>query len=111
MLTHEEAKKFYDRFGSKQDWQRFYESRAVDDLIAHLKLNQAQSVFEFGCGTGRLAEILLDHFLPVKASYTGVDISTTIGLPQPESPGQIRKPGSDYPDQWRIKAALRNKKL
>ena len=78
MLTHEEAKTFYDRFGSKQDWQRFYESRAVDDLIAHLKLNQAQSVFEFGCGTGRLAEILLDHFLPVKAAYTGVDISTTM---------------------------------
>ena len=78
MLTHEEAKIFYDRFGSKQDWQRFYESRAVDDLIAHLKLNQAQSVFEFGCGTGRLAEILLDHFLPVKAAYTGVDISTTM---------------------------------
>ena len=78
MLTHEEAKTFYDRFGSKQDWQRFYESRAVDDLNAHLKLNQAQSVFEFGCGTGRLAEILLDHFLPVKAAYTGVDISTTM---------------------------------
>ncbi len=78
MLTHEEARIFYDRFGSKQDWQRFYESRAVDDLIAHLKLNQAQSVFEFGCGTGRLAEILLDHFLPVKAAYTGVDISTTM---------------------------------
>lgn len=78
MLTHEQAKIFYDRFGSKQDWQRFYESRAVDDLIAHLKLNQAQSVFEFGCGTGRLAEILLDHFLPVKATYTGVDISTTM---------------------------------
>jgi SAM-dependent methyltransferase len=78
MLTHEQAKIFYDRFGSKQDWQRFYESRAVDDLIAHLKLDQAQSVFEFGCGTGRLAEILLDHFLPVKAAYTGVDISTTM---------------------------------
>jgi SAM-dependent methyltransferase len=78
MLTHDEAKKFYDRFGSKQDWQWFYESRAMDDLIAHGAFHEARAVFEFGCGTGHLAEILLDHYLPLDAIYTGVDISSTM---------------------------------
>jgi hypothetical protein len=59
MLSHEQAQAFYERFGKKQDWQRFFEDAAVADLIEHLALAQANSVIEFGCGTGRLAESLL----------------------------------------------------
>ena len=59
MISHEEARVFYDKFGSKQDWQRFYEDPAVRDLIGHLSLDAAGSVIEFGCGTGRVAESLL----------------------------------------------------
>ena len=33
MLTRDEARAFYDRFGSKQDWQSIYEGRALRDLM------------------------------------------------------------------------------
>ena len=78
MLSHEEAQAFYDRFGSKQDWQRFYEDRATTDLIDHASFEDAQSVFEFGCGTGRFAATLLAHHLPPTARYLAVDISSTM---------------------------------
>jgi ubiquinone/menaquinone biosynthesis C-methylase UbiE len=78
MISHEEARVFYDRFGSKQDWQRFYEDPAVRDLIGHLSLEAAGSVIEFGCGTGRVAESLLAHHLPPEAMYLGLDVSSTM---------------------------------
>ena len=78
MLSHGQAKKFYDFFGSAQDWQRFYEDAAVNDLTAHLSLKNARQLFEFGCGTGRLAEKLLENHLGPDARYTAVDISTTM---------------------------------
>ncbi len=78
IFSHEQARAFYDRFGSRQDWQRFYEDRAIADLIAQLSLQDAQAVFEFGCGTGRLAEILLQRELPSTAHYVGVDVSATM---------------------------------
>ncbi len=74
----DDAKRFYDRFGKKQDWQAFYESRAVDELISHADFEHARSVFEFGFGTGSLAKRLLSRYLPQEASYTGIDISTTM---------------------------------
>jgi ubiquinone/menaquinone biosynthesis C-methylase UbiE len=77
-FSHDEARVFYDRFGSKQDWQRFYEKSAVTDLVRSLDLGSAKSVFEFGCGTGWLAESLLSDHLPADARYTGIDISTTM---------------------------------
>ena len=78
MLTHEQARAFYNRFGKKQDRQGFYEDRAIGALIAHGNFREATAVFEFGCGTGRFAETLLkDHLLP-GAAYTGVDISQTM---------------------------------
>lgn len=77
-LSHDEARAFYDRFGTKQDWQRFYEDRAIVDLIEHAGLDQAQWVVEFGCGTGRLAEILLAQYLPPTSHYTALDISGTM---------------------------------
>ncbi len=77
-LTHEQARVFYDRFGAKQDWQRFYEDRAISDMIAHAAFETARFVLEFGCGTGRLAKILLDHHLPDEARYLGIDVSSTM---------------------------------
>ncbi len=74
----DDARQFYDRFGAKQDWQSFYENPAVDNLIAHAGFEQAHAVFEFGFGTGRLAERLLSEYMPQDASFTGVDISTTM---------------------------------
>lgn len=77
-LSHDEARAFYDRFGAKQDWQRYYEDRAVADLIAHASFERAESVLEFGCGTGRLAEMLLARHLPATARYLALDISATM---------------------------------
>ncbi len=77
-LTVEEARDFYDRFGTKQDKQTFYEKPALDVLVANATLSDAQSVFEFGCGTGRFALELLRQHLPSTAHYLGIDISTTM---------------------------------
>ena len=80
-LTRADARAFYDRFGSKQDGQAFYEDAAVQDLVAHAEFEKAAAVFEFGCGTGRFAERLLATHLSPTAAYLGCDISTTmIGL-------------------------------
>ncbi len=77
-LSKEEAKAFYDRFGAKQDRHAFYEDRATADLIAHAEFAAARRVFEFGCGTARFAEQLLDSHLPATCSYEAVDISSTM---------------------------------
>lgn len=77
-LTTVEAKAFYDRFGAKQDAQAFYEDRALDPLITHADFQHAHAVFEFGCGTGRLAARLLGTTLPEDCRYFGVDISETM---------------------------------
>jgi len=77
-LSHAAARALYDRIGRWQDTQRFYEDEATADLIAHADLHQAQSVFEFGVGTGRLAARLLSDHLPATARYFGIDISATM---------------------------------
>jgi SAM-dependent methyltransferase len=77
-LSHAAARALYDRIGRWQDTQRFYEDEATADLIAHADLHQAQSVFEFGVGTGRLAARLLRDHLPATAHYLGIDISATM---------------------------------
>jgi ubiquinone/menaquinone biosynthesis C-methylase UbiE len=77
-LSHAEARAVYDRAGRKQDRHRFYEDRATQKAVCYANLNTAESVFEFGCGTGRFAEMLLDHHLPATASYVGVDGSPTM---------------------------------
>jgi ubiquinone/menaquinone biosynthesis C-methylase UbiE len=80
-LSHAAARAVYDRIGGWQDTQRFYEDCATGDLIAHADFQHAQSVFEFGAGTGRIAERLLRDHLPATAHYLGIDISTTmVGL-------------------------------
>ncbi len=77
-LSHEQARTFYDRFGSKQDAQGFYENQALAVAIEHGDFEHATSVLEFGCGTGRFAEALLNDHLPPDAKYRGVDVSATM---------------------------------
>jgi ubiquinone/menaquinone biosynthesis C-methylase UbiE len=77
-LSHAEARAFYDRLGSKQDWQKFFEDPATGDLVEALALGSAQSVVEFGCGTGRLAETLLTKHLPPTCRYIAIDASPTM---------------------------------
>lgn len=74
-LTHDEAKAVYDRIGSLLDAEFFMERRVYDELINHSRFEEARAVFEFGPGTGRLAEILLRDYLPPEATYLGVDVS------------------------------------
>ncbi len=78
MLSHEQAKAFYDHFGRKQDWQSFYEDVATTALVRNGEFDKAGAVIEFGCGTGRFAERLLEEYLPEKAGYVGLDISNTM---------------------------------
>lgn len=77
-LSPEEAKRFYDRLGSLQDWQRFYENAALEDLMAHAAFGSARAMLEFGCGTGTFAARLLRHYLPADARYLGLDLSSTM---------------------------------
>ena len=64
VLTHDEARRVYDRIGAGQDSQAFYEDRATRLLIRHGAFERARSVLEFGCGTGRFAARLLARHLP-----------------------------------------------
>ncbi len=77
-LTRERARVFYNRLGGRQDSQAYYEDPATNDLVAHAAFGEAQAVVEFGCGTGRFAEQLLDEQLPPTARYLAVDLSDTM---------------------------------
>ncbi len=80
-LSKEEVRSFYNKFGSKQDWQRIYEGPAISELLRNGRFGSASSVFELGCGTGAFALELLKNQLSESASYTGVDLSQTmVGL-------------------------------
>jgi ubiquinone/menaquinone biosynthesis C-methylase UbiE len=74
-LTHSQARRFYDRFVLFQEWQAFYENAAVDVLIRGGRFASAHAVAELGCGTGRLAERLLETELTADARYLGFDVS------------------------------------
>ena len=74
-LTHRQGRRTYDRIGSRQDTQGFYEDPATARLLRHGDFTAAVSVFEFGCGTGRFALRLLEEYLPADARYRGVDLS------------------------------------
>lgn len=78
VLTHDEARRFYDRFGAMQDSHGFYEKRALTVLENHLELERARAVVELGCGTGRFAASLLRESLPPDATYLGLDVSGTM---------------------------------
>lgn len=78
MLETNEIKKFYDNLGARQDWQAFYENRALKQLIEHAEFQKAESVFEFGCGTGKFARDLLENHLSENCRYLGIDLSETM---------------------------------
>ncbi|MCF7981754.1 MAG: class I SAM-dependent methyltransferase [Pseudomonadales bacterium] len=109
VLNHSAAREYYDRFGKKQDSQSFYEDPALDELIAHASFQNARSVFEFGCGTGKFAARILEKLLPASAVYLGCDISPVmVGLAKKRleaygerakvilSDGAVRFPLSDH---------------
>ncbi|MDC8982347.1 class I SAM-dependent methyltransferase [Mycobacterium marinum] len=73
-LSLSQARSVYDRIGRIQDWQAFYEDETLDRLVANAALAPGQTIFEFGCGTGKLAANLLAE-LPASVNYVGVDIS------------------------------------
>ncbi len=75
LLSHEEARQFYDWLGAGLDLQRVFEDPAMDALLAHADFEQARAVVEFGCGTGRLGARLLRGHLAARATYEGFDIS------------------------------------
>lgn len=74
-LSPDAARRFYDRIGRIEDSQAFYEDPALDRLLRGGGFDTAARVFEFGCGTGRLAERLLAGVLPAQARYAGCDLS------------------------------------
>jgi ubiquinone/menaquinone biosynthesis C-methylase UbiE len=61
--------------GAWQDTQAVYEAPALNALVACGQWGRVGSLFELGCGTGRLAARLLRNGLPANARYTGVDLS------------------------------------
>lgn len=62
-LSYSEARRAYDRIGTLQDTQAFYEDETTAELLRHGAFAEARAVFEFGCGTGRFAETLLEEHL------------------------------------------------
>jgi len=77
-LDTKAARGYYDWFGARQDTQAFYEDGALKELIGAMDLANARHLFEFGCGTARSAERILDGLLPAGAHYSACDISTTM---------------------------------
>ena len=78
MLTRQQARDFYDRFGRRQDRQSFYERRPIDRLVELGDFGSAEAVVEFGCGTGTFAQRLMEEELPGNAIYAGFDLSETM---------------------------------
>jgi ubiquinone/menaquinone biosynthesis C-methylase UbiE len=74
-LSHADAREAYSHLTWALNAVSLYERFATRRLIGHARLEQAESVFEFGCGTGRFAEEILRHQLPARARYTACDIT------------------------------------
>lgn len=75
MLTRDQLRRIYDRVGTWQDAQSFYEAPAVDAMVRHGDFAEARSVLEIGCGTGTLARRLLSAHLPPEATYRAEELS------------------------------------
>jgi len=78
VLSRGEVKSIYDQLGARQDRSAYYADVAIEDLTAHADFAHARRIFEFGCGTGRIAAELLAHHLPSCASYYAVDLSSSM---------------------------------
>ena len=74
-LNRDQARRFYDRIGARQDSQGFYEDPPLDDLKSNADFDQARRVAEFGCGTGKFALDLFKNHLPADARYLGFELS------------------------------------
>ncbi len=74
-ISHQEARRVYDRIGSWIDTLSFYEDIATRDLIRNGQFDSAGAIFEFGCGTGRFAKILFGDHLSPTATYRAFDVS------------------------------------
>ena len=72
VLTHDEARRVYDRIGKGQDSQAFYEDVATREIVRVADFPSARAVFEFGCGTGSTA---LVHAPYVKHIHA-IDVSS-----------------------------------
>jgi SAM-dependent methyltransferase len=104
-LSPARAKAFYDRFGRKQDAQAFYEDAALDDLVSHASFGTARTVFELGCGTGRLAVTLLRERLPEAAAAAVMGAWALAQRISPAAVGGCRPIESrrqPSPSRWRI---------
>ncbi len=77
ILSLSEVKSFYNNHGLKQDRAKFEEA-AFKVILAEMQLGSAESLFEFGCGTGRVAVQMLESYLSETATYQGVDVSETM---------------------------------
>ncbi len=77
-ISVDQARRFYDRIGRRQDTQSFYENPALEQLIAAARFREATYVVEFGCGTGAFALRILEKDLPVRCRYSGFDLSSTM---------------------------------
>ncbi len=76
-LSISEVKSFYNNHGLKQDRAKFEEA-AFETILPEMQLGSAESLFEFGCGTGRVAVQMLEQHLSNTATYLGVDVSETM---------------------------------
>ena len=76
-ISAAEARRFYDRYGAKQDDIR-HEDEARSELQRLSVFEHACNVFELGCGTGSFARKLFDESFPTTTRYLGVDVSSTM---------------------------------
>ncbi len=76
-ISHRDARTFYNNFGIKQDVQPF-EEKAITALLHYGDFYSAETILEFGCGTGKAARTLLKDYLPATATYLGIDASETM---------------------------------
>jgi len=74
-ITSAQAERFYDRVGRGLDRFAAFEDRARIEVAERGRFEQGRAVLEFGCGTGALAQRLLDRHLPPEARYLGIDLS------------------------------------
>jgi len=76
MLSRSELREVYDRVGTWQDAQSFYEAPAVERMIRQGAFARASSILEIGCGTGHLAARLLRHECPPNTRYRAIELSS-----------------------------------
>ena len=74
-ITPAEAERFYDRMGRGLDRFGAFEDRARVEVAERGRFEEAGAVVEFGCGTGSLAERILERHLPAGGRYLGLDVS------------------------------------